>query len=302
MNGGAGRRFFERRQREERNVVHRDITFPARVRARVAFFEIKWKTSLSGVRHERREGENRRKRENRSRRDTENSTKERQREALLHLFLVSFSRAVSFSQPTISPGRTTENLSPSARSHPPLAQPPSHPLTYLFSIFLSFPSFQRSSSSPLTLPGLCSALYFFRARNHRERKTPFRSPKENYPISPIPLPCTPPSSRHHPPPVPSSFPVSCSVCQKRTETQSRASTRGTRAALHVAEDASYTHARSFTRLRACTRGVSSISLASPSRAGRNCDFSSGLSVGIPPVGRNFSGFLQAARTRGARWG
>lgn len=67
LNGGAGRRFFERRQREERNVVHRDITFPARVRARVAFFEIKWKTSLSGARREKRVGENRRKRENRSR-------------------------------------------------------------------------------------------------------------------------------------------------------------------------------------------------------------------------------------------
>jgi len=34
LNGGA-RRFFERRQREKRNAVHRDITFTARIRARI---------------------------------------------------------------------------------------------------------------------------------------------------------------------------------------------------------------------------------------------------------------------------
>lgn len=52
VNSGA-RRFFKRRQREKRNVVHRDITFPTCVRAHIAFFEIKWKTSLNDVRRAR---------------------------------------------------------------------------------------------------------------------------------------------------------------------------------------------------------------------------------------------------------
>lgn len=57
------------------------------------------------------------------------------------------------------------------------------PLTYLLPSFYLFPPFRD--------PRLCSALYFFRARNHRERKTPFRSPKETTFPRPPPAPPDP---------------------------------------------------------------------------------------------------------------
>jgi len=96
----------------------------------VAFFEIKWKTSLSGVwcerekeggREGRREGERERERERDDRsRVGIGTARLGERGALSHLLLVSFSHAVSFSQPAISRRsmHTTEyfSLSPSSRS------------------------------------------------------------------------------------------------------------------------------------------------------------------------------------------
>jgi hypothetical protein len=131
-----------------------------------------------------REKEREREIENRSRAGIEAPRTRRQRErererekgrgGSCASFSVSFSRAVSFSQPAISAHHQKTSLLPT-----PVAQPP--PLTQLLSIFLSFASFQRLSPSPIShllFPGLCSALYSFRARNHRERKTPSRSPKK----------------------------------------------------------------------------------------------------------------------------
>lgn len=77
-----------------------------------------------------------------------------------------------------------QNISFSIRAFPPLSTItlplfPTPLRILFFSSLCLFPPFRD--------PRLCHALYFFRARNHRERKTPFRSPKENHRSSP---PCT----------------------------------------------------------------------------------------------------------------
>lgn len=98
--------------------------------------------------------------ENRTSRRRDDDSPERRRAALLHLSPDVFSHAVSFSRAAISPR-------------------PSR-------------TFFLSASSCLLLPfmpPLCSTLSFFRARNHRERKTPFQATKEEeFLPSPAPAP------------------------------------------------------------------------------------------------------------------
>jgi len=101
-----------------------------------------------------------------------------------------------------------QNISFSIRAFPPLltiTPPPLfYPLNvYLFPFLCLFLLFRD--------PRLCPVLYFFRARNHRNHKTPFWSPKETITSSFYP------SSPFHPLRSPSHFVLARSATNRRTE-------------------------------------------------------------------------------------